>query len=403
MKLKSNTLSFNSDCIFKYKITHILFFISKIIFIFVKTPHPIQYCFELIILTIKLYIMKTMNRILFLLFFTALLSCQHENVLENTPTDAQIPEKDIELIRQAGLDVSTIIDKGDYYLVEGDIMFFKEDLKPDNSIELRQGYLQASRLLSLEVAKNIEVAMNPSITNVHRQAIREAMNAWNNISNCCVKFIEIPYKDFRLGTDKFIHVNYNDNMDETGQTTLPTYHKPPPAILVKSQIHPNEMRSVMVHEFGHALGLKHTHSNLASNDNYGIRIPGTPQIDEASVMSYNHNDDIFPGFSTYDLIAIRYLYPGELPKVTDISGLQRPNVGEYAHYRAVLDYMPNELNFKASEITYNWTVPSGASYEQGANGEIRIRFSRYGVFYLKCQVTTKYGNTREFQKKIEIM
>ena len=60
--------------------------------------------------------------------------------------------------------------------------------------------------------------------------------------------------------------------------------------------------SVMLHEFGHCFGFKHT------NSNDGERVPGTPDFDPFSIMN-TYNVDIYRGFSKNDLKAIQFMYP----------------------------------------------------------------------------------------------
>ncbi|MBX6330229.1 MAG: hypothetical protein IRY91_00130 [Gemmatimonadaceae bacterium] len=68
----------------------------------------------------------------------------------------------------------------------------------------------------------------------------------------------------------------------------------------------------MVHEIGHTLGYRHT--NWQGNEPvsaYGANlIPGTPSTDPASVMNGGTAGVSWAGFSTYDNVATRTLYPG---------------------------------------------------------------------------------------------
>lgn len=349
--------------------------------------------------------MKTIIRLLFLLLFMTLLSCQDENVDGDISVDAQIPEKDIELIKQIGFDVSTLIDMGDHYLVEGDICIKKSDLTTEDQVQLRQ--FRTAELISYSNQSNITVGvsnlMPTSGVDNWRTEIQKAINNWNSITGCRIRMI------YTTSANPDIQITVDNTLQghTVAKASWPTTGgKPGPTIWVnlkyakERELTSSEKEHHMTHELGHCLGLRHSYPEIPE----GVKIPGTPDVDQNSVMYSGIIKKSWAGFSPYDLIAIRFLYPAELPKVTDISGLQRPNVGEYAYYKAVLDYMPNEVTLKASEITYNWTVTGGVSYDLGANGaEIRVKFSNYGVFRVTCYLSTRYGNTGAREKKIEVM
>ena len=68
----------------------------------------------------------------------------------------------------------------------------------------------------------------------------------------------------------------------------------------------------MVHELGHCIGLRHTNWDIRGEpiNPWGANlIPGTPSQDPNSVMNGGTANNVYLGFSSYDIIALQYLYP----------------------------------------------------------------------------------------------
>lgn len=71
--------------------------------------------------------MKKMLKFICLMSMMAFLSCQNEEVLNDRElVDLTQLNGDKAVIQQLGFDVRTLLDKGDYYLLEGDIAIAKK-------------------------------------------------------------------------------------------------------------------------------------------------------------------------------------------------------------------------------------------------------------------------------------
>ncbi|GAA4339932.1 M57 family metalloprotease [Flaviaesturariibacter amylovorans] len=95
------------------------------------------------------------------------------------------------------------------------------------------------------------------------------------------------------GTGTIAVANYPDYLSNPGRKiTINTYYNYLAAGL---------QTFAMTHELGHTYGFGHT------NSTYGTLVPGSPNSDSYSVM--NSVCKTWSSFSTYDLLAIRTVYP----------------------------------------------------------------------------------------------
>ena len=282
-----------------------------------------------------------MKRNIYLLIFAIIFaSCQNEEIINSSSTENLLDvNNDKEIIRQLGYSTIDLIDCGEFYLIEGDIALNKNGLREyakqsnnsqysDTTIQLRQGTDRFNngdfRIISDRIVRNITISTTGVSTEWHN-ATKTAIETINNISGCCVKFNLIPFTTQPLPN---IVVSYKNgvagNISTIAWTELPTSGGNPARNIYinelkeKSDSHPYKAKT-MLHELGHSLGLMHTHGDDGTDpDRYwdydndykmSKRIPGTPLIDNQSFMSSFSDDRIYPGFTKYDLIALRFLYP----------------------------------------------------------------------------------------------
>lgn len=223
-----------------------------------------------------------------------------------------------EKIKSLGFDPKSVVEYDDYYLVEGDISLRKDAL--DSYFEKNTTLKQArtSNLVSADNVSNITVYIHSSMPTSGddnwRPAIQSAISKWNATqSNVNITLSQNSNADIVIRSDG------GTQEDETiAIAEFPSYGSPGYRIRVNLDAVNNKVFSsaqkilTMVHEIGHTLGFRHT--NWYGNDEpYGIGIPGTPNTglnpDPNSVMNAVITAAGWIGFSNYDLIAIRKLYP----------------------------------------------------------------------------------------------
>lgn len=259
--------------------------------------------------------MRKIIYFLTLLLVIGFVSCQSEDVIgEGVSVDVSELENDKAIIEELGFDVSTLVDRGDYYLVEGDIGLIKKNLKQHlaefkGQGGTKQGYF-SGRLVSINNAKSISVRIDGSVPTSGsgsdwRTAVQTAINAWNNISGSCVRF----YLTTASSADITVRREYSIGGEYARVSDFPLNQKPSKEIIVNSMFDNNYAykANTIIHEMGHTIGFLHTHYTPSYQG--GVLVPNTPAIDDNSIMSYNRDRSLIPGFSANDIAATKYLYP----------------------------------------------------------------------------------------------
>ena len=245
-------------------------------------------------------------------------SCQkdYELSLANDSLDVSSEiDKDSETylkIKELGFITDSISDIGEYYLVEGDILFPKYTLK-----QARTSYL-----IPWDKQPNITVRIDNSIPNSGddnwRTEIQQALNDWNNINNCRINFTltTSTTADITIRSDGGVLPNY-----ALAAAEFPVYGQPGSQIRINLDFYSNmtmstgQKRYNIVHELGHCIGFRHTNwygLGEGSGSSGLHNIPGTPTTgsnpDPNSVMNGGTALNSWNGFSTHDINAAQYLF-----------------------------------------------------------------------------------------------
>ena len=310
---------------------------------------------------------------------------------------------DFDIIHQLGFDVSTIVDMGDYFLVEEDISIpkenmegYKELLLKDDSIGTRQA--RTNRIISSyfhESGIKIDASLNNNPS--WRAAILEVMQHYNNLASQIYMYEVTSNPDITLS---FASVSGAWAVGE-----FPTADgKPGQKIRISNNANNLSLAQkvfLVAHEMGHNIGLRHTDYLVREsvNPEGAIHIPGTPtgsnyDSDPNSVFnsgSYN-NGVVIPwnGFSNYDKIAIRYIYPLKL----NITGY------EYADLKDTYSYTTSFTQSRPFQI--EWDIPSGAQCTYSYNQTIQLKFSSPGTYNIKCRAVYDNYATNWTVKSIEV-
>lgn len=246
-------------------------------------------------------------------------SCSDEK--ENA-VNLDLKQQDITIIESLGFDVSTLVDNGDHYIVEGCIKFNKKDLykyaDASNEVALRQA--RKKKVVDQDKVNRITVAIDKSIPPVNeasgenwRTAILEALNEWNKLDTQ-IHFIyngDAP-SDIRISYDESLA-----NSPVIATALYPVNGYAGAAIFIgknKTHMPLSKKRNTVLHELGHCLGFLHSDEQIP-NSLHNEYISGTPQStvenprpDQYSIMN-SWIEGVWNGFSAYDRMAIAQTYP----------------------------------------------------------------------------------------------
>jgi len=149
-------------------------------------------------------------------------------------------------------------------------------------------------------------------------AIGDAIEEWNNLTNCRVNFREVTDDS---ETDLFFYSERDPSnplgvlaSNEKAGAAIATNAAPGSAIAISTDHagHTTKKQTIM-HEIGHVLGFGHTDGLNTLLPTYVI--PGTPTTDANSIMNHGGSS----GFSNDDKTAFKMYYPENLYAPSDLS------------------------------------------------------------------------------------
>lgn len=251
----------------------------------------------------------------------ALSACADQPSQVVAPPAASADQNLVDRVVAMGFQRSMIVDRGDHFVVEGDIVIRKADLmRPSFSEGIAPGgdprfqYHTYNLVSQSKMASGIKLNLTGiSSQSTWMNAARAAITYWNQTYGTKIYLSE--------GSPADISVSFGSlPPGVAGQASWPSNGNPGPTITISTSIpmDQNQKRWVMMHELGHTLGYRHTNWQ-AVGESAGtigaVHIPGTPTgADNASVFRTGLSSiPSYNGFSSYDQVANRYLYPGPAP------------------------------------------------------------------------------------------
>ncbi len=182
----------------------------------------------------------------------------------------------------------------------------------------------ASIVVDYGETNSIGVHVSSNFDGEWTTAVNGAISNWNNINETQLYLVYWRTVDISIRPDTDTELPSDmRNLSSTtaGSAKVPEYGMPGPYVSLMDNVltddpnyivRINQKTLVATHELGHAVGFLHT-------DQPGSLIPKTPTSDASSVM--NSGTDPTPewsGFSSYDELATKVLYPNSLaiPTIT---------------------------------------------------------------------------------------
>lgn len=294
----------------------------------------------------------------------------------DAPTAPLAPSDPVAQLVAMSFSRHQVVDDGEYLVAEGDIRFRKADLATGPSATRLslpggpRGQYHATTLITQSVmAQGIQVDLSGISGNAGWvSAARSAMNAWNGTNGSTIKFLEVTTG----GQVSFQFVS-SISGGAAADAGYPVNGYPGGLVRISQAVSPTASQkiSVMVHELGHIIGLRHTNWAAVGDSllpTGAVWIPGTATGSEsASVMTQGGLRN-WAGFTTNDRSAANYMYPAPFPSLTgSYDGSGHPTFSWSAISNA------SQYRVTAQYLYYTWiyepSFPEGGYWGQewGAN------------------------------------
>lgn len=259
-------------------------------------------------------------------------SCAKKQNIE-TQQHSEIPESVLASIKEMGFNTKGITIMKDGYIVEGDIFLPKSSLgKATNSSNLI--IAKSEQYQTYNLVQNLPRTVTISVSNlpaVYSTAASNAIGRYNSL-NLKINFQLVSSN----GNIEIIGFNEGPTSDGTllGYGGFPFSGNPfnqiglntnPAAFGTNPDV--GYITSVIQHEIGHCIGLRHTdyydrsyscsrggnegssyNSSDIQNFSGAIQIPGTPASAEPNSFMLACNNGVDRSFNTNDIVALNYLY-----------------------------------------------------------------------------------------------
>lgn len=213
-------------------------------------------------------------------------------------------EKVLSYIQSLGFPSSAIVENGDHYVVEEDIIFPKNMVIPAGQPKTEQYY--TGSLVNATNKKNIRVKVDASMTSMNAE-VTSAVNQWNGIAGSTVKFSIVT-----SGTYDILIKDENLGNGVCGQGTFPSGGAAGNLIKInKAYIAANsfaQRQRTITHELGHNISLRHTNWS-AIGEGSATAVPGVGGTDASSLMNGGQCNSGATVLSVKDKQATVALYP----------------------------------------------------------------------------------------------
>jgi hypothetical protein len=230
-----------------------------------------------------------------------------------------VENPDYETIRSLGWQTEGIVERENLYIVEGDVLLSKAYLDSLRRTPITRQARYEANGRTITGGREDGIRVKISTQNIPdaawRQAVRDAIDIWNDVPNCSVYFYKIETEI--LPHEVNVVMDDGPNSPDIADATPPNFGTPGDKIRINPEIawyntsHEQKV-NILVHEFGHILGLGHSDF---LNTSYALcHIEGTPLTDAGSVMVHNTagqdrgDASSWNGFTQGDLAAIQALY-----------------------------------------------------------------------------------------------
>jgi hypothetical protein len=253
-------------------------------------------------------------------------SCSNKDDFQSQEgLDFNAPE--LQYLLKAGFQKSDIKDFGNFYLVQNDILFEKKRLiEDDRSVKnVRKQQASTPNLVNFDRQPTITVRIDNSMPNAGtdnwRPEIQQAVNDWNSIGDSRINIVLVNEVTAQVDVTILSDAVVNEPLLQDNEIAAAEFPLNDGRAGFRIRVNLDFLRNVdvttgqkrynIVHELGHCIGFRHTNWS-SRNESSANQINGTPNQDPNSVMNGGTALNEWLGFSGFDQIALRTLYPESL-------------------------------------------------------------------------------------------
>ncbi len=287
-------------------------------------------------------------------------ACQDAEIVapEAAPaaTPASLSDPLARRVADLGFRTDMIVDEGDHFRVEGDIIIPKNELVGPRAQSRPGGpvfqWHTNALVAQTKMAQGLRVNLSPIAGNAGwLAAARSAMNHWSWTYGTRIYLVEggpadITFSFASLPSGTLAQASFPASGNPGGVVQISTAY---------NSLASSRKLWVLVHEIGHTLGYRHSNwddlneENIAEHYTVGANfIPNTLYTDPNSVMTGGVGSRTWSGFSSYDNIGNQYLYPAQALTLTT-STYDASHHG-YLEWNVV----PDVAYYRVSDTTYYW-------------------------------------------------
>lgn len=245
-----------------------------------------------------------MKNVLFPLLMLLTIAFAACNKSADTPQKLSNADQVRAYIRNLGFPDNSVVEKGNEFIVEEDIVFPKNMQVPEGKVKTEQYY--TGSLVSSSNVTNIRLKIDASMTSMTSE-INSAIAQWNAIANCSINWTIVTGTSYDV-----LITNSNLGSGVCGQGTFPSSGRAGGTIWInKNYIAGNSFAQrarTICHEMGHNVSFRHT--NWSSiGESSATAVPGVGGTDASSIMNGGQCGSGATVLSTKDKQAAVALYP----------------------------------------------------------------------------------------------